>query len=336
MTTVYLDIELERYTDGLSEVSVEGSTPAEVLLNLFNRFPALYVYLYTPDNIKVLTIVLNDEELLEQDDLNTQLGDSSTLHLSTLLPHGEYGMVFSAVSTFISTAWVAHVVSAIIVIGLAVALNVVMGMLMGDLEMPGVQSGSVGNSYTYTFEGVRNTTAAGTAIPLVYGLHRTGGHILSLYTASDDTDTEAAKDATSIRTDTLLFYQIGLSEGEIASVSNVEINKLPATFYSAVATTPDPNYFKLGEPYQTAMPEFDRSYATTSIGRKISNATPAIPTVPVVYTASSPVYGCLQNIASWNNTPTYTVKRGFYSPSYGMTQQEIDERYYQDLMNSAS
>ena len=79
-------------------------------------------------------------------------------------------------------------------------------------------------SPTYGWDGIRNTQDVGIAIPVIYGEHRVGGNIINQF----------------IRTDgdkQFLNLLIALSEGEIESIDDIEINENPAANFSGITTT---------------------------------------------------------------------------------------------------
>ena len=355
---IKLDEHYAKYANGISEHEVEGNTIEQGMRELLNRYPQLAVNIQDNDWAVGCesSLQLNDEYVVELSKAKEQLPEGSVITLARDMPIGEDAVVQAIAGVVLAIIGFIIVIVGVILLnpaivsggvflfklGVSVIISAVVTAIVTAImdafftpDLPGQMSAAMLlNSYTYTFEGAQNTTAIGTAIPVVYGSHRVGGHWLNIYTAHE-TETQVIDKVDTEVTSSYLYGQLGLCEGEIAGVSEVMINRLPLTYYDEVTTIPDGNYIRLGSATQDPMLDFIYTQNSVSIGRKISNATPAIPTVPVVYTDSSPVYGYLQNIAPWQDTPTYTVKRGFYSPSYGMTQQEIDEAYYNSQMYSS-
>jgi hypothetical protein len=318
---------------GNKELEVPEGTMKEVLLHLFNTYPQLYVYLLDEKELHAsrYVLVLNDEELIEESDLSKNISAEDTLELLEIVPSGlDAGTIGAAVINAVAGAGAAtatgilsQIIGYAILTGVMLALNMVIGALMGDVEMPNLYSGSLDNSASYTFTGIKNTTASGTPVQIVYGKHRTGGQVLALFTESEDTNTRTAEKATSISTDIFLFYQLGMSEGEVAGIQDVEINKLPATFYSAVhtvGTTSNPtDYFRTGTSAQTVMNGFNKIMNTTSIGRKVLTLPGSkLLNTTVVFTEHQPMYGIIwgEHVASWL-APRYGVyKPGMYKPEF--------------------
>lgn len=72
-------------------------------------------------------------------------------------------------------------------------------------------SSALASSPTYGFGGIQNNTRIGAPIPVVYGWHRVGGQILNTFVETrNDSD--------------VLHLLIGISEGEVTSISGIEIN----------------------------------------------------------------------------------------------------------------
>ncbi len=147
-----------------------------------------------------------------------------------------------------------------------IALGIGVAFMQGLLSLSGAIGGAlVANSIkgsrvdlsftsTYTFEGAKNCTASGANIPVIYGTHRVGGSVLNVYTRSE------------VATESVLYTQIGLCEGEIAAISDVQINKLPASFYNSVEIFTD----NLGKAVQSVLPNFNAIQNTYTIEKAIS------------------------------------------------------------------
>lgn len=74
---------------------------------------------------------------------------------------------------------------------------------------------------TYGWDGIRNSTRAGSQVPIVYGQHRVGGVILNVYKET-------------VGDNQYLNMLIALSEGRIDGVSGIEINNNPIENYYGV------------------------------------------------------------------------------------------------------
>jgi predicted phage tail protein len=95
------------------------------------------------------------------------------------------------------------------------------------------------SSPTYGWEGIQNQMAAGVPIPVVYGRHRVGGNIINQYVRADG-DKQ------------YLNMLIALSEGEINSISSIEVNDNPSGNFSGITLTIN----RLGTNSQSIIPNF--------------------------------------------------------------------------------
>lgn len=114
-------------------------------------------------------------------------------------------------------------------------------------------SSDLNSSPTYGFSGITNSTRIGAPIPVVYGLHRTGGQLIAAFVK-----TENDNDVVNLL--------LALSEGEINSVSGVELNEQPVTNYRGVTMET-----RTGTNGQTAVSLFgDKAVSTFSTGFNVS------------------------------------------------------------------
>lgn len=244
---VKIDNELVKYTSFKQEVNIEGSTVNEVILNLFETFPQLYAFLICKDGEEAdkTTIKLNDRYLVDRYCLWGKVGNTDVMVFSKDVPEGAGG--------------IGKIIAGVVIIAAAIALAAPTGgqslwagmgafgqmsaMFGASLILGGVGDLLVGrpnlptdgnsSSSTYTFSGIHNTTVSGTPIPIIYGRHRIGGHILNAYVS--------AEGATSF-----LYAQLGLSEGEVEEVekNSIKINDRYATNFEDVTA-----YYRAGDAY---------------------------------------------------------------------------------------
>ena len=264
--TLYLDCVC------IPAVELEGPlTFREALIQLFSRFPQLYVmFSERPEVAQRTLIVLNDQELLDYSDKGLILQDEDELHLLEV-PSGNYAAAGEAIAVWAAEAGASMVVASAIevaitamlpiIVNLAVqmALSAVMGALVEDVAPPDAGMG-VANSATYTFDGVKNTSYSGAPVMVVYGTHRVGGNILNVYTT-----TEYETGASGNVSANYAHIQIGVCEGEVDSLSSIQINKMPQSFYNGVDTP----QVRLGTADQTVMTDYSKVENTTSVGRQI-------------------------------------------------------------------
>ncbi len=292
---ITFDEGLTFFTNQTPSVTVEAGTYREGIAKVFGMFPALYVHLAGGGFNAQCALILNDEEVLEFQDMDSATNPDDNLFLLDLPVGRDPGTLGVVTATTVATM---KDVVVLVAISVAVALLMqfvigpLIGALMGGMSTPSAYQGTYDNSASYTFDGIKNTTASGTPLQLVYGTHRTGGQVLALSTETEDTkvaksDDEARKLATQ-NTSTHLKYLIGISEGEVEKISDVELNKLPQSFYSAVQTA-----WKPGTKNQGVMTELglNQIQNTTTISRKVLNLSSKVTLPKPQFTDLEPVYG---------------------------------------------
>lgn len=110
-------------------------------------------------------------------------------------------------------------------------------------------------SPTYGFDGLSNTVRPGTTIPIVYGTHRVGGHIISQFTRPKRGESASDSDPLVGELNTLL----ALCTGPIESITDVRVNKNPISDFRGAGSVP-----RLGGMYQEAIPGFDDIVVTST------------------------------------------------------------------------
>lgn len=295
------DKYFSRFVDGRTEFVVEEEVFGVAINKLLDTFPQLYVNLMDND-AKVAQesiLTLNEDEVLSGfDEIKRTVSSTDVVHLSRELPQGEGGIIQVIVGI------VEIIVGAVLVLtGVGVGFGVwliyggivsVLGGIVTAIltqmmtpDAPPIPAG-IGSSATYTFDGIQNTTASGTPIPIIYGEHRVGGHVLNLYT---EPDAGVPVDSGVLVQQTFLFAQIGIGEGPIEAVSDLNINGYPEYFYNAVTSFPDPDYFRLGEETQSVMPPFGRVENTTTLNQKVFNTNVAVTPGRQTYSEYLPIQG---------------------------------------------
>jgi molybdopterin converting factor small subunit len=83
MATIRIPTPLRAYTDGQSEVVVQGDTVAGALADLLEQFPSLQTHLCNDQNElrSFVNLFLNDENIKELEDLHTPVNESDRLML---------------------------------------------------------------------------------------------------------------------------------------------------------------------------------------------------------------------------------------------------------------
>ena len=108
-----------------------------------------------------------------------------------------------------------------------------------------VTSSDMQSSPTYGFGGISNSTRIGAPIPVVYGEHRVGGQLIGYSLATQDNND-------------VLNFLLALSEGQIESIHDIEINEQPIGNYTNVVVE-----VRQGSNSQTALTVFGDTGALT-------------------------------------------------------------------------
>lgn len=301
--------EYLKYTNGLIEIEVEGKTVGDCVDTLLNRFPQLYIHWMDnqAEEGKKSAFYLNGDFIWESESVKLPVKPNDVLEVTKGIPNGSgaIGKIIAGVVLIIVGVVVAYLSSWTGIgakIGFAIAMMGA-GMLMGGIGelivgTPAIPTlgdfGSSGsNTPTYSFSGIRNTTTVGTPLGLVYGTHRVGGQLLNIYTDIEGTDT-------------YLYSQIGLCEGEVAEINDVEVNKDPISYYHDVTYD-----YRLGASTQSIMPWFTRTENSVALNKligaeaatydtsKIVDAVKVIVSAPTLY-YTNPTVGLQSTSVTFN------------------------------------
>lgn len=270
---IKLDEHYRKFTNDFDEHEVEGAAVHECMSELCNRYPQLLVHLQ--DNQGEICqrsgLKLNGEYLVEQTAKDTPVCPADTLELTTDIPIGEDSIIKYIVGAVliivgVITIWAGGSGAWLISMGVSMIISTAVTDAFFTPESPtppGTKS-LLDNSYTYTFNGIRNTTTSGTPIQLVYGEHRVGGQVLNMYLSTEGGFEPSYGGMDMITTCNYLYAQIGLCEGEVQSVGDIQVNQLPQAFYNEVTFD-----YRVGTGAQTQMPNFSFVQNTTTINRKV-------------------------------------------------------------------
>ncbi len=90
-TSIRIPTPLRTYTNGQSEIPVEGKTVGEALNNLISTYPALHPHLYNGDNQlrAFVNLFLNDENIKDLQGVETPLKGSDRLMLIPSIAGGK-------------------------------------------------------------------------------------------------------------------------------------------------------------------------------------------------------------------------------------------------------
>lgn len=179
--------------------------------------------------------------------------------------------------TVATAGWGAAAAGAMDMTGTTAA--VVGGMIQAGITMAGSllvhaifapsrpTSAASANTSSYGIDGAKNTSVEGIPVPVCYGEFRQAGNVLGMYVESDG-DTQN------------LYMLLSAGEGEIAGISDIEINDNPITDYdskeatvSGIASTASTieTQIRLGLHNQLPVPWFEDTVVSHSIGKKTSN-----------------------------------------------------------------
>lgn len=304
-----VDSYYSRFTDGFTEFDLPGDTAGQCMSSLLNRYPQLMVHMLDND-LEVLhkSALRFNGEFTSDDQLGAlQVTCSDTLEITIEIPSGsgEVGRWIGAIVSFV-VGVVLMIIPGTQILGMSsfyMGLSLVVGSVISAIATyimtPDVPDSAaislLNNSATYTFDGIKNTTPSGQPIQVVYGKHRVGGHVLSMYTVNEST-TRVTIDGSSILSYDYLMAQIGLCEGEIEGVSDLFVNNYPVHYYDEVTSFEgSPDLVRLGTETQTPMKDFNAIRNTTSINLKVqSTASPITAAVDPSATTYSPMYGYVE------------------------------------------
>lgn len=274
--------EFRKYTNGFEEFVSEETTLGEGFKDACNTYPQLLIHLEENDReaCKHSAFKLNGEYVTEEYPYYLPVPKEGVIDVTSDIPTGDsfilkviVGVVLivvGAIATYFGCPYGSEMIRMGVM--MIVSAAVVEAFFTPEAPSPIALSNPslLSNSATYTFNGIKNTAASGTPVQIVYGEHRVGGQVLNMYTTS-----EASKSGYTTET---LYAQIGLCEGPINSVSNLEINQNPYYYYNAIESFPHSldNYFRNGESSQALMPLFSITENTTTINRKIVNTSPPV------------------------------------------------------------
>lgn len=138
------------------------------------------------------------------------------------------GLTYAAAHPFVAAATLATMYS-------------VYSALTTKARMP-YSNGSGGlddGSATYAWDGISNTSGSGNPIPIVYGEHKVGGHILNEYISQEGEDS---------------YYNVllAVASGEIEDISDIKFNGNPIANYDGITT-----YKRYGTNSDALIPHFE-------------------------------------------------------------------------------
>lgn len=196
------------YTDNRTEIEINKRNLGDALEELFCQLPQLYIFMVDNkgEESKKTSLSLNNENVWKAEETVREVSSSDILIFGRDVPEGSGAVGKMIVGALLIVAAIATAVffpgspvalffgkTGLMMIGAMGASLVMSGVaeaIIGTPGIPGMDGNGGGHeSSTYTFSGIRNTTASGTPINIVYGTHRVGGHVLNVYTEVIGADT---------------------------------------------------------------------------------------------------------------------------------------------------
>lgn len=107
-------------------------------------------------------------------------------------------------------------------------------------------------SPTYGWDGIQSIQEVGVPIRILYGEHRVGGNIINQYISTDGEKQ-------------YLNILYGLCEGEVESISDLELNQNPAENFGGITTA-----YKYGTNNQTVIPGFEDQHAVYPVNANLT------------------------------------------------------------------
>lgn len=204
--------------------------------------PSVYEYARTLGNDEVYSVIMKekiviyvDNKYVKTDDWGVyKLEKDSEIIVSPEVLGGDsgawfqiaLGVVLIAIAWWNPVGWIGAgalftqaTATSVMLMGAALALGGISSLLFKP-DMPTLDFRGSGKSQTYNWSGIKTMAQEDTPIPVVYGTHKVGGNLISLFTERYGEDDQ-------------LYMLIALSEGEIDGIC-LQDN------YASVCTTSDP------------------------------------------------------------------------------------------------
>jgi sulfur carrier protein ThiS len=192
---------------------------------VFNKKFKLSDYLIDLPEEVSWAVAVNNNPIQKEDWVNTVLNKEDHINL-VLIPNAPVKAVLSvlyqigvAVAPFLGALTVPAILGAIVVGGLTV--YTVGSMLFNAFFKSRPSSDDDKDKQNYGYDGAKNTSEEGIAVPVVFGEYRVAGNFVDIYSEN-------------VGDNQFLYLRSVLSEGEIDSVSEVEINEQPLSSFKNV------------------------------------------------------------------------------------------------------
>ena len=197
-----------------------------------------------------------------------------------------YGLVLSALVTVISVG------------------QFVSGLFMTP-KPPKLNIGGIADSPTYSFDGIQTTLTPGNPVPVIYGIHRIGGQLLSMATDVASISGRSTKSTHELK------LLLGLGEGLITDVNCVKINGVLSDNFSEVTLET-----RTGGSSQAPIRGFEKIRNTFRDGREITSSAIVYTTngnsiagLDIQISAQAGIYAADARGGTHDNMVRYSVER---------------------------
>lgn len=123
---------------------------------------------------------------------------------------------------------------------------------LGQSTPPG--GGDTTVEQTYGWDALSPTSNEGIYIPYYYGTNKVAGHIINQFVKVSEVDDE----------EEILYMLLALCDHELDSITSIEINDNPSTYYKDTTT-----YTRLGTTTDTLIPGFDELITQNNVGSEL-------------------------------------------------------------------
>ena len=184
-------------------------------------------------------------------------GDKVRLQVMPKPDFGLGAMLMALTAAWQGASWAGIVMAALTAVSVG---QFVAGLFMTP-KPPKLNVGGVGDSPTYGFEGIQTTMMPGNPVPVIYGMHRVGGQLLSMATDVASVGGRHSKSSHEIR------LLLGLGEGPITDVNCVKINGILSDNFPEINLET-----RTGGSSQAPITGFEKIRNTFRDGREITSA----------------------------------------------------------------
>jgi len=169
------------------------------------------------------------------------------------------------VAAFVAVATLSATFTQVLIVASAVltAYSVYQAVSAGRMKAPsfgtvGIEGSLDQSSPTYGWDGVQSTQDVGIPIRILYGQHRVGGNIINQYVRTDGENQ-------------YLNILYGICEGEVESITELELNQNPAENFDGITET-----YRLGTASPTVIAGFEDQHAVYPLNARLTYGNPYV------------------------------------------------------------